>query len=87
MGTMPAHVYPSGANFILFRPLDKSGRAVWQGLLDRSRTAYRSDSAAAEGLLATGIAPRNESFDAAELAAWTVVSRVLLNLDETVTKE
>jgi len=29
-------VVPSGANFILFRPRSAPGRAVWQGLLDRS---------------------------------------------------
>lgn len=29
-------VFPSGANFILFRPRNKSGRRVWQELLDRS---------------------------------------------------
>jgi histidinol-phosphate aminotransferase len=28
--------WPSGANFILFRPRAKPGRDVWQGLLDRS---------------------------------------------------
>ncbi len=36
MSAMPVHVYPSGANFILFRPTAMAGRAVWQGLLDRS---------------------------------------------------
>ena len=29
-------VFDSGANFILFRPRAHSGRAVWQGLVDRS---------------------------------------------------
>jgi histidinol-phosphate aminotransferase len=29
-------VFPSGANFILFRPRSKPGRHVWQELLDRS---------------------------------------------------
>ncbi|HEX2782072.1 MAG TPA: histidinol-phosphate transaminase [Ilumatobacteraceae bacterium] len=29
-------VFPSGANFILFRPRHKAGRQVWQALLDRS---------------------------------------------------
>jgi histidinol-phosphate aminotransferase len=29
-------VVPSGANFVLFRPRSMTGRAVWQGLLDRS---------------------------------------------------
>lgn len=36
MRAMPIHVVPSGANFILFRPESRDGRAVWQGLLDRS---------------------------------------------------
>ncbi|MBU3689918.1 MAG: histidinol-phosphate transaminase [Acidimicrobiales bacterium mtb01] len=29
-------VFPSGANFVLFRPRGRAGRSVWQGLLDRS---------------------------------------------------
>jgi histidinol-phosphate aminotransferase len=40
MAGMPVDVFPSGANFVLFRPTQGieglSGRAVWQGLLDRS---------------------------------------------------
>jgi histidinol-phosphate aminotransferase len=28
--------WPSGANFVLFRPTGRDGRVVWQGLLDRS---------------------------------------------------
>lgn len=36
MGDLPIDVTPSGANFILFRPTQRSGRDVWQGLLDRS---------------------------------------------------
>ena len=35
MAAMPIDVFPSGANFILFRPRRHGGRAVWQGLLDR----------------------------------------------------
>jgi histidinol-phosphate aminotransferase len=37
---MPVDVFPSGANFVLFRPTQGierlSGHAVWQGLIDRS---------------------------------------------------
>jgi histidinol-phosphate aminotransferase len=36
LGAMDLDVFPSGANFILFRPRSKPGRAVWQGLLDHS---------------------------------------------------
>jgi histidinol-phosphate aminotransferase len=33
---LPVDAWPSAANFVLFRPHDRSGDAVWQGLLDRS---------------------------------------------------
>lgn len=33
---LPVDVWPSGANFILFRPREVSGRQVWQALVDRS---------------------------------------------------
>jgi histidinol-phosphate aminotransferase len=36
LAALPVEQWPSGANFVLFRPTDRSGRDVWQGLLDRS---------------------------------------------------
>jgi len=36
MRSMPVEAWESGSNFILFRPRSMDGRAVWQGLLDRS---------------------------------------------------
>ncbi len=36
LGRLPVDVFPSGANFVLFRPTTMPGRAVWQGLVDRS---------------------------------------------------
>ena len=36
MGAMAVDVTPSGANFVLFRPTNRPGRDVWQGLLDHS---------------------------------------------------
>ena len=44
------------------------------------------DPAAARELLGIGDAPAPEDFDPAELAAWTSVTRVLLNLHETITR-
>ena len=35
MATLPITVWPSGANFILFRPINKAGNHVWQALLDQ----------------------------------------------------
>lgn len=36
MSDMAVDVFESGANFVLFRPRDVAGQAVWQGLVDRS---------------------------------------------------
>ncbi|MGH9057835.1 MAG: histidinol-phosphate transaminase [Acidimicrobiales bacterium] len=36
LGAMPVTVWPSQANFVLFRPRNRKGGEVWQGLLDRS---------------------------------------------------
>ena len=36
LAELEVDVFPSGANFILFRPHHKPGRQVWQELLDRS---------------------------------------------------
>jgi histidinol-phosphate aminotransferase len=36
LADLPVHVWPSGANFILFRPEAMAGGEVWQALLDRS---------------------------------------------------
>ena len=36
LAELPVDVWPSGANFVLFRPRGLAGREVWQGLVDRS---------------------------------------------------
>ena len=47
---------------------------------------YQKDPAAAESLLKTGAAPVAAISNQPELAAWTHIARVLLNLHETVTR-
>ena len=47
---------------------------------------YTNDPAAAEALLKTGIAPVPEGQNPIDLAAWTSVARVILNLHETITR-
>ena len=36
LGRLPVDVWPSGANFVLFRPRGRDGAEVWQELVDRS---------------------------------------------------
>ena len=54
-------------------------------LYRESLEKYKKDPAAAGSLANVYEVPKN--LDRAELAAWTVVANVLLNLDETITRE
>ena len=36
MAQLPVEIWPSGANFVLFRPTTVGGRDVWQQLTERS---------------------------------------------------
>ena len=59
---------------------------VLKGIYDQQLAVFRGDPAAADQLLKVGESPRDSKLDPAELAAWTTVTSVILNLDETITK-
>ncbi|MGD9634513.1 MAG: PSD1 and planctomycete cytochrome C domain-containing protein [Pirellulales bacterium] len=71
---------------VLGREPESEEAAELRRLLDEHRTQYAADRQAAESLTSVGISPRPTDTDVAELAAWTSVSRVLLNLNETITR-
>ena len=49
-------------------------------------TEFRKDAEAADKLLKVGAFKAKADLDPAELAAWTTVASMILNLDETLTK-
>jgi hypothetical protein len=55
-------------------------------LYERQRVEYGRRAADAAAVLATGETPVDDELDRSELAAWTAVAGVLLNLDEVVTQ-
>jgi hypothetical protein len=57
------------------------------GDLQRVRSHYAADRGAAERLLRVGAAPRPTHLDPVEHAAYTAVCLLLLNLDETLTRQ
>jgi hypothetical protein len=59
-------------------------RQVLLELQDRHFEDYQQDTQAADQLLRVGARPRSDDLQAAELASWTSVARVLLNLPETI---
>ena len=71
---------------VLQRPAKPAELKLLSELAAHHLEQYRKDKAATETLLKTGDAPAPTDLDAAELAAWTSVARVLLNLHETITR-
>ncbi len=55
-------------------------------LYENELATYQADPAAATKLATIPLGKLPEGSDAAEMAAWTVVSNVLLNLDAVLTK-
>ena len=54
--------------------------------LEARQKQFRNDPDAVQSLLAVGQSPVSNQIDPAELAAWTSVARVLLNLSEFITR-
>jgi hypothetical protein len=72
---------------VLSRKASEQEIKVLLPLLARHLKQYRDDQAAVDGLLSVGQSPVNKEIDRPTLAAWTSVTRVLLNLHETITRE
>ena len=60
---------------------------VLRKLLRSRRLEFQSDTRGALKLIAVGESQPNKKLDPVELAAWTTVASVILNLDETITKQ
>jgi hypothetical protein len=59
---------------------------VLAGLLKKARAEFRADPQSARKLVAVGLAAPPPPTAAAEVAAWTQVSRAILNLPEVITR-
>jgi hypothetical protein len=68
------------------RAPDNSELRTLQASLDRMLTAFRADEPGARSLLGIGAAPSDSSIPASELAAYTAVANIILNMDEVITK-
>jgi hypothetical protein len=69
------------------RPPSAVERQVLGQCLQRLLRQYKADGPAAFKLVSVGEAPRNPKLDPAELAAYTGLASLILNLDEVLSKE
>lgn len=70
----------------LSRLPDEEERSVMTDLLQNTMAEYEKNPKQAAALLENGIATSPENTDVVELASWTAITRALLNLNETVTR-
>jgi hypothetical protein len=68
------------------RPPSAAETSVLTATWDRAVAQYRQQPDAARAMATDPLGPLPEGADAAELAAWTVLANVLLNLDETLAR-
>lgn len=68
------------------RPPTDEERVILQAALEKHRTRYREHPDEANAWLSAGDSAVPVGVDVAELAAFTAVANLLLNLDETITK-
>jgi mono/diheme cytochrome c family protein len=85
-GTAPEERARFGLRLCLCRPPSHEQVRQVLELFQKEREHYRNDNKAALALATDPLGPLPASMDAAELAAWTVVANVLLNLDAVLSK-
>jgi hypothetical protein len=85
-GTKPAERIDWAFRRALSRSATAAESRILVDMYDKHHRQYAADPAAAKKLLGVGDAPPPAGVDPAELAAWTSVARVILNLHETITR-
>jgi hypothetical protein len=71
---------------VLSRTPNAAETQILARLFDKQRAKYQADPVAATRLLTVGEMPRDQKLAPADVAAWTTVTGVILNLDEAITR-
>ena len=86
-GSQPEQRFDYAWRLALARPASDAEKQVMLDTLQRFEKRYQADTKAAEEFLSNGDSQQDKALDIAELAAYTTVASLILNLDETITKE
>ena len=85
-GSTPAEQAVHGFRLCVARPPNETELQQLTDLYQRARRAFASDAEAAKKMATEPLGPAPEEVDVIDLAAWTVVANVLMNLDEMLMK-
>jgi hypothetical protein len=86
-GASPKDRLTYGFRLVLARAPETRELSILASGLSEHLDRFRNDPKAAEALLNVGDSPARPSMDPAELAAYSAVASMLLNLDEAITNE
>ena len=86
-GETPADRIAYGFMLATARPPHSRESGILQQAYSNFLDDFQTDPEAAERLLGEGFSERDESLDAVELASYSSVASLIMNLDETITKE
>ncbi len=86
-GETPASRITHGFRLLLARSPRADELAILTAAYERSSREFKDDPASAAALLGVGAMPADSKLDQVQLAAFTTLASILLNLDEAVTKE
>jgi hypothetical protein len=82
----PDHRLEFGFRLVTARRPSAGEKAILKEALKKNLAKYQANAEAAKKLISVGESPVKEKLDASELAAYTMVANLLLNLDETLNK-
>jgi hypothetical protein len=85
-GATPAERIAFAWKVVLSRAPDANEMAITQAQFEAHRERYSKDEAAATALISTGESKPDPALPPVELAAYTLVANMILNLDETLTR-
>jgi hypothetical protein len=86
-GTSPEQRLDYGFVLLLARPPKSEERRILLQALADAESNYKDDAKSAGQLLSYGESSRRPELDVRELAAYTTLASLLMNMDATITKE
>ena len=86
-GATPHDKITLAFRLVVARTPTDAERQTLLGVYESQRVKLAGDRDAATKLASAGESPRPTNLDAVEHAAWTSVANVILNLDESITRE
>ncbi len=86
-GTTPAARAAYGMRLCVTREPTAAEVSRLVALYEQQVAAYSQDAGSAKDMAGFGVAGAGGEYDPAEVSAWTVVANVMLNLDETITRQ